>query len=173
MLVWSASPQTIGFQGRLLAGDGSPVPDDTYSVILSIWDDSTGGSQYWTETQTAPTYSGGLNVAMGDVNAIDYDGFPERNFPEDRQLGLIAQKVMEVAPEAVSKDNDGYYSVDYTPQVPILVEAVKGQQKTIESLQSTLEENTKEIEKLKSAVQKQVSGQDDAATVVSNKNSKF
>jgi hypothetical protein len=78
----SATPGTISFQGILLGSDGNPVPDNTYSISFSIWDDSTGGTQYWTETQSVPTSSGGANVAMGDVNVIDYDGFPENAYLE-------------------------------------------------------------------------------------------
>ncbi len=40
-------------------------------------------------------------------------------------VGFIAQQIAEVLPEAVSKDNDACWMVDYTRVVPMLVEAVK------------------------------------------------
>ena len=54
------------------------------------------------------------------------------------QLGFIAQEAMEVVPEAVGKDPDGYYTMSYGNIVPLLVEAVKQQQKEIEDLKTEI-----------------------------------
>jgi len=59
------------------------------------------------------------------------DEFPDKHFADRLQLGLIAQEVMEVAPEVVSRGMDGYYSVDYSRLVPVLIEALKAQETTI------------------------------------------
>lgn len=67
--------------------------------------------------------------------------FSDKHFSDARQVGLIAQEVREVVPEVVSQGSDGYYSVDYSRLTPILIEALKEQQRTIESLQSELNEN--------------------------------
>jgi type VI protein secretion system component Hcp len=53
------------------------------------------------------------------------DEYPAQRFADGRQVGLIAQEVLEVTPEVVLKDGDGYYSVDYGKLTPLLVEAVK------------------------------------------------
>jgi len=55
------------------------------------------------------------------------DEYPEHNFSEERQVGLIAQEVAEVLPEVVNKSNDeeGFYSVSYGRIVPVLIEAIK------------------------------------------------
>ena len=42
--------------------------------------------------------------------------------------------MQSVLPQLVSKDRDGYLSVDYVQVVPVLVEAIKEQQKEIEAL---------------------------------------
>ena len=39
--------------------------------------------------------------------------------------GFIAQEMLKVMPEAVVKQADGYYAVNYDAVVPVLVEAVK------------------------------------------------
>jgi hypothetical protein len=44
-----------------------------------------------------------------------------------REVGLMAQDVERVLPEAVSQDADGYRSVAYHMLIPLLVEAVKAQ----------------------------------------------
>ena len=51
--------------------------------------------------------------------------FVERNFPQERQYGFIAQEMEKVMPEAVRKQRDGFYAVNYTAVVPVLVEAMK------------------------------------------------
>jgi len=55
----------------------------------------------------------------------------------DPQIGLIAQEVKGVLPEAVTKSNDGIFSIQESKVVPVLVEAVKAQQAEIESLKAT------------------------------------
>jgi len=66
--------------------------------------------------------------------------FPEKQFPDTKQIGFIAQELEKVYPEVVFTDKDGYKSVDYSRLTPILVEAIKDQQKIIQQLQ---EENFK------------------------------
>lgn len=51
--------------------------------------------------------------------------FAGRHFPVAKQYGFIAQDLQKVLPEAVVKQSDGYYAVNYIAVVPILVEAVK------------------------------------------------
>ena len=50
----------------------------------------------------------------------------------DLQIGLIAQEVQEVFPELVNEDQDGMLSVRYLGMIPVLLEAVKEQQKLID-----------------------------------------
>jgi hypothetical protein len=53
------------------------------------------------------------------------------NHPEGAQVGLIAQEVQEVVPEVVEKKGE-YYSLATANLVPVLIEAVKEQQRAIE-----------------------------------------
>ena len=57
-------------------------------------------------------------------------------FSENRAVGFIAQEVEQVLPELVQTENttEGYKSVQYDKVVALLVEAIKEQQKQIESL---------------------------------------
>jgi hypothetical protein len=62
--------------------------------------------------------------------------FPEKDFGSQDELGFIAQEVEKIVPEIVIKDKtkDEYRSVKYDKLVALLVEAIKEQQKQIDSL---------------------------------------
>ena len=53
-------------------------------------------------------------------------------------VGLIAQEVEKVLPEVVQIREDGIRAISYEKVVPLLVEAIKEQQTTIESLESRI-----------------------------------
>jgi hypothetical protein len=55
----------------------------------------------------------------------DRDTFPDRQFADGPQLGVISQEVEEVVPEVVAKDMEGYGAVTYSGFVPLLIEAIK------------------------------------------------
>ena len=67
------------------------------------------------------------------------DEFPERHFARGRDIGFVAQEVESIFPELVSTERDGYRSVDYAALTPILVEAIKAQQRQIGELTRRLE----------------------------------
>lgn len=73
------------------------------------------------------------------------EDFPDQNFTNDKQIGLIAQEVEKVYPELVKTNNEGFKSMDYMSLTAILLQAVKEQQTEIEDLKSInaaqLEEN--------------------------------
>jgi hypothetical protein len=71
--------------------------------------------------------------------------FPARSFSENRSLGFIAQEVEKVLPEVVQteKNAEGYKSVQYDKIVALLVEAIKDQQKQIDSLKVELKKQRK------------------------------
>lgn len=68
----------------------------------------------------------------------DQKSFPNKDFSDKTELGFIAQEVEKVLPEVVSKDKtpEEYRSVKYDKVVALLVEAIKEQQKQIDSLKS-------------------------------------
>jgi hypothetical protein len=64
--------------------------------------------------------------------------YPDQKFPDGKQVGLIAQEVEDVVPGVVATDANGYKSVDYAKLVPILLEAVKAQQRQIDELKARM-----------------------------------
>jgi hypothetical protein len=67
------------------------------------------------------------------------DEYPDRKLSADHQVGFIAQEVEEVFPELVSTMPDGFKSVDYSKVTPLLVEALKEQQKEIDELRTLVQ----------------------------------
>jgi hypothetical protein len=69
-----------------------------------------------------------------------YSEFPQLNFPEGEQIGVIAQDIEKIVPQVVYTDPDGYKSVSYEKLVPVLIEAIKEQQDLIKSQQDQIDE---------------------------------
>ncbi|MDB4330142.1 tail fiber domain-containing protein [bacterium] len=57
------------------------------------------------------------------------------------QVGVIAQEVEKVVPEAVELNEEGFRTVHYDLMVPLLIEAIKEQQKQIDFLRKKIEDN--------------------------------
>lgn len=62
------------------------------------------------------------------------DEFKEKNFPLTPQIGLIAQEVEKIIPQVVTTDAAGFKSVEYSKLVALLIEAIKEQNKKIDTL---------------------------------------
>ena len=66
---------------------------------------------------------------------------------ESTEIGLIAQDVKEVLPEAVHKwEDNGYLTIKYDKLVPVLVEALKSEMKKTEELEDRLQRLERIIE---------------------------
>jgi hypothetical protein len=65
--------------------------------------------------------------------------FPEKSFNQKAQIGFVAQEVESICPEVVFADSQGNKYLDYARLTPILVEAIKEQQKLIEQQKSLLD----------------------------------
>jgi hypothetical protein len=84
-----------------------------------------------------------IEDAISKVNKIagyEFDWIPdqENHGYEGRDIGVIAQEIEEVLPEIVTTRDSGYKAVKYEKIVPLLIEAIKDQQKQIDELKSLL-----------------------------------
>jgi hypothetical protein len=59
----------------------------------------------------------------------------EKSGKEGNDVGVIAQEVLEVLPEAVTTRDNGYLAVDYHKVVPLLIEAIKELSAKVDSLE--------------------------------------
>jgi len=65
---------------------------------------------------------------------IDYRGGEDGYFVRKHDVGVIAQEVAKVLPEVVAHKSDGYMGVKYEKIIPLLIEAIKDQQRQITQL---------------------------------------
>jgi hypothetical protein len=124
-------------------GMGSLTPSVRLQVNGDIIANSiAGSSDLRYKTNIRPIYN-----ALDKVKALrgvyfnwDQQNFPDKNFGEQDELGFIAQEVEKVVPEIVTQDKtkEAYRSVKYDKLVALLVEAIKEQQKQIDSLKIEL-----------------------------------
>jgi hypothetical protein len=103
----------------------------------------------------------GLTHALDKIMAlrgVQFDwrsnAFPRVNFESGPQLGFVAQEMKEVLPEAVTQDAQGYYSIAYSKVIPVLVEAIKDQQKEMEEKNADIEQLKQSVAELKGLVEK-------------------
>jgi flagellar biosynthesis chaperone FliJ len=65
------------------------------------------------------------------------------------QMGFSAQEIQKVFPQLVRTDEKGYLGVNYTAIIPLLTEALKEQQSTIDAQRAEIETMKKDLEKIK------------------------
>jgi hypothetical protein len=84
------------------------------------------------------------NEIINGLNGVTYqwktEEFKDKQFSTQKQIGFIAQEVEKVLPEAVIKDANGDYAVNYIEIIPILTEALKQQSKKVDYLESQISE---------------------------------
>ena len=71
---------------------------------------------------------------------INRRGGEDDMFVRRHSVGVIAQDVEKILPEAIAERGDGYKSVRYELLVPLLIEAMNEQQSEIEMLKNKVEE---------------------------------
>jgi len=146
--LFSGSSTIITEQGVVIDDSGSlGVGVSESSLPLSYKLDVSGsirttGTLLQTSDERLKTDILPIDNALSRVSAIDGVYFKWNN-SEERQIGVIAQNVNTVLPEVVSTDNSGYYNVNYSGIVPLLLEAVKEQNSII----MDLEERISKLEK--------------------------
>lgn len=97
-----------------------------------------------------------LSQALGKLSqlrGVSYEWkrseYPKMNFDAGRQIGLLAQEVEQVFPEAVKKDSDGMYSVSYLTLIPVVIEAIKEQQQQYQMVEAASAAKDKQLEQLR------------------------
>ena len=162
----TATPLIYGeFNNALLKFNGNLLPSSNNTRSLGNsslkWSAvyATAGS-IQTSDQRLKTNIKPLEKALDKVltlNGVTYEWrvkeFPQMNFDSDRHVGVLAQELEAVLPEAVVTGNDGYKSVNYSNITPLLIEAVKEQQGIISNQQKEIDELKAANSKLQSQIE--------------------
>ncbi len=120
-------------------GIGTLTPSEKLHVIGNILATGTitpSDARYKKGIQPIKNSLERLQQLIGVTYRFNQTAFPEWRFDNNMQYGLIAQEVEKVFPEMVKTiDNEkGYKGVDYVKLIPVLIEAIKDQQKQIDDL---------------------------------------
>lgn len=128
-----------------LGKNGARVGQIWACELKSLW--SIEYSDFRLKENIRPIKNSLQKIKM--LNGVQYNlkGENFENIPDELKVlytgddyGFIAQDLREIFPEVVVEDKDGTLSVKYTRLVPIIVEAIKEQQKTIDSMQQSYAE---------------------------------
>ena len=87
------------------------------------------------------------------VNGKQYNFISDKG--EQLHFGVIAQELQQVFPHLVNENEKGYLSVNYLELIPVLIEALKAQQTTIDKLSTALVQGNESNSQLKAELSKQ------------------
>ena len=109
----------------------------TITGILSVTDDITA---FWSSDERLKDNITPINDPLSKVISISGNTFDwnEKSNKNGHDVGLIAQEIESVLPEAVVTRDNGYLAVDYHKVVPLLVEAIKELSGKVELLEQKL-----------------------------------
>ncbi|HPG39391.1 MAG TPA: hypothetical protein PLP19_01005 [bacterium] len=85
-------PQTISYQGILSNADGSLVSDGNYTLTFKLYDNATGGTILWSETQNISINNGIFNVILGSIDPLSI------SFNDPYWLGITVGEGSEFIP---------------------------------------------------------------------------
>lgn len=90
--IWSQIPRTMSYQSVLTNASGDRVTDGNYALQFSIYDNNSGGTALWTETQTIHVSDGIINATLGKVTPLSL------SFDKPYWLGISINGGTELAP---------------------------------------------------------------------------
>lgn len=164
------APTQAGVDGEILVGTGDTPKWAKISSVIGTGFVTIDTAQTITGAKTFTAYtifSNGAGTATSsdkrlkeNIKEITYNkGFDEislysYNFKgrKEEKIGLIAQEVQKVIPQAVVKDEKGYLAIDTYPIVATLVAANKERVKEVKDLKSEIDNLKQEIETLKQEI---------------------
>jgi len=159
------------FADRVTIGD--PADHSSYMLYVkgNAYATGTWGSSDASFKKNISIIDNSLNRIMkirGTRFEFRTEEFKDYQFARGPQYGFIAQELEKEFPEVVKTEGDGYKSVNYNGMIPVLVEAIKEQQKIIDQLkvennemklsQKTLQDRLSVMENLMNSVQAKLTG---------------
>jgi hypothetical protein len=138
-------------------GIGTTSPDSLLSVNGSA--DKPGGGSWGTFSDARlKTVNGGFTDGLSQVmkiQPIHYRYKPDNAMgirDTDEHIGVVAQEVQKVIPEAVTENSKGYLLVNNDPIIWTMLNAIKEQQREIKQQQNLLRAQSAAMRSLKAEV---------------------
>lgn len=99
-----------------------------------------------------------IENALDKINQINGYNYNWKD-SDEKQIGLIAQEIEKVLPEAVSENTTGTKFLNYDGLIPVLTEAIKEQQKYINKQNQQISKLESELQEIKKMLDKVVKKQ--------------
>lgn len=115
------------------------IPDPSYRLDV-LWDIRAS----WTITPSdkrLKTNLKKLDNSLESVLKLNWYNYTSTVYnPDQKRIWVIAQEVEQLYPELIRKDDKWYLAVDYQWLIPVLIEAIKEQQKQIDTLKQIVKD---------------------------------
>lgn len=121
-------------------------------VVNDIW--ASGGSFWSASDKRLKNNLRVLENSMAIISSLNgysynFNSNADFKLPDNPQAGLLAQELIEVYPYAVKEGKSGYYGVDYSKVVLLLLQGIKEQQDSILTLKTELSDLRNDVEEIR------------------------
>ena len=125
-------------------GDGGPANSivqrtsnsNVYVQKLVAYDDVVVSSSSDIRYKDNVTTLTGSLLKLGKIRGVEYDWNDKQDSYKGHDVGVIAQEVEEVLPEAIVDRENGYKAVRYERIIPLLIESIKELKARVEELEN-------------------------------------
>ena len=93
-----------------------------------------------------------LKYSLKELKGINVYEYNYKDDPSNRRIGVIAQDLLKIIPEAVTKSKDGQYSVNPDWVFYPIINAIKELDKTVENCRTTVVAYAKEYQNMSARV---------------------
>lgn len=126
--------------GNNIGIGGSPTTNGKLTIY---------GTLHMMSDERTKTHIVKMDNALEKIDKLNGYYYEWKENGTQTEVGLLAQEVEKVLPEAVSENEKGTKFLNYDGLIPVLTEAIKEQQKLIKAQGLELEKLKKEVEALK------------------------
>jgi len=146
-----------GQTATVKVGIGTTTPDNNLTVNGSA--DKPGGGSWGTYSDgRLKSLDGNFNEGLSEVlkiRPVRYRYKPDNAMgirDGEEHIGVVAQEVQKIIPEAVTENSKGYLLVNNDPVIWAMLNAIKEQQREIRALKSELRVTRQSLQKVKAQV---------------------
>ncbi|HEY4841578.1 MAG TPA: DNRLRE domain-containing protein [Terriglobales bacterium] len=146
-----------GQTATVKVGIGTTTPDNNLTVNGSA--DKPGGGSWGTYSDgRLKSLDGNFNEGLSEVlkiRPVRYRYKPDNAMgirDGEEHVGVVAQEVQKIIPEAVTENSKGYLLVNNDPVIWAMLNAIKEQQREIRALKSELRATRQSLQKVKAQV---------------------